>query len=62
VVTERYAALRAVMGSLDRSAVMAGGAIGELVYRVIDLAQACLRAPVADMRNLTHLTDQSHRT
>jgi len=52
IVEERYAALRAVMGSLNRSAVMGGGKIGELTYRVLDLAHACLRVHVNE-RGLT---------
>jgi predicted nucleotidyltransferase len=42
VVEERYATLRTALGNMDRSAVMGGGAIGELAFRVLDLAEACL--------------------
>ncbi len=39
----RYHALRATLGDTPRAAVMGSGAIGELAYRFIDIARACLR-------------------
>ena len=42
VLEERYLTLRATLGDTPRTAVMGGGAIGELAYRFIDIAMVCL--------------------
>lgn len=42
VLEERYAKLVTTLGGIDRAAVMGGGAIGELAFRMIEVAAEVL--------------------
>ncbi len=62
IVEERYNALLSTLGNTDRSAVMGGGAIGELAYRMIDIMEILSTKYLTGMDRMNRIVGFAERT